>query len=240
MQKIFLFAFSFSAFCLHAQTSKKPAIPVKKPMAAKPVATGSLKTFQDSASYALGLNIAQSLKKDLSGLNTNIMMDAMKSVFNNQPAKLDEAMVRSLLMDLSKKEQEKQSQKVIDEGQAFLNKNKTNPNIKTTASGLQYEVIKQGTGDKPSAGDTVVCNYRGFLIDGTEFDNSYDRGEPLSIPLDVVVKGWTEGMQLMPVGSKYKLYIPQELGYGLNRAGQIPPGSALIFEIELLDVKKAR
>ena len=125
----------------------------------------------------------------------------------------------------------------ITAGEKFLAQNKTKPGVKTTASGLQYEVIKEGTGVKPTAADTVVAHYSGKLLNGTEFDNSYKRGQPLTIPVSGVIKGWTEALQMMSVGSKYKLYIPYQLGYGLNDMGPIPAGSVLIFEVELLDVK---
>ena len=124
-------------------------------------------------------------------------------------------------------------------GNTFLAENKKRPGVKSTASGLQYEVITEGTGVKPEATDSVTCNYRGTLINGTEFDNSYSRGQPVTFALDRVIHGWTEGLQLMTVGSRYKFYIPYTLGYGPFDNGPIPGGSALIFEVELLNVKKA-
>lgn len=126
----------------------------------------------------------------------------------------------------------------IEAGQKFLAQNKTKAGVKTTASGLQYEVITEGTGPKPTATETVEVNYMGTLLDGTEFDNSYKRGQPISFPLNRVIAGWTEGLQLMPVGSKFKFYIPYNLGYGLNGNGAIPGGSTLVFEVELLSIKK--
>ncbi|HLG41431.1 MAG TPA: FKBP-type peptidyl-prolyl cis-trans isomerase, partial [Chitinophagaceae bacterium] len=128
----------------------------------------------------------------------------------------------------------------IDAGNAFLENNKKRPGVKVTASGLQYEVITEGTGIKPAKADTFVCHYRGTLIDGTEFDASYNRGQPLIYPVTAVIPGWTEGLQLMPAGSKYKFYIPYKLGYGVfGSPPAIPGGAALIFEVELLDVKKS-
>lgn len=122
-------------------------------------------------------------------------------------------------------------------GQAFLAQNAQEPGVMTTASGLQYKVITEGSGARPTATDTVTVHYRGTLIDGTEFDSSYSRGEPISFPLNGVIAGWTEGLQLMTVGSKYMLYIPSELGYGAQGAGAaIPPNSTLIFEVELLAI----
>ena len=123
---------------------------------------------------------------------------------------------------------------------AFLEQNKTRPGVKTTASGLQYEVVKEGTGPKPGPTDSVTCNYKGTLINGTEFDNSYTRGEPITFPLNRVIPGWTEALQLMTVGSTYKFYIPYNLAYGVNDNGPIPGGSALVFQVDLLDVKKAQ
>jgi FKBP-type peptidyl-prolyl cis-trans isomerase len=128
--------------------------------------------------------------------------------------------------------------KKIEAGEKFLAENKKKSGVKTTASGLQYEVIRQGDGIRPTAADTVEVNYAGTLIDGFEFDNSYKRGQSISFPLNGVIRGWTEGLQLMTAGSKYKFYVPQQLGYGMNDMGSIPGGSVLVFEIELLNVKK--
>ncbi|GAB3415616.1 FKBP-type peptidyl-prolyl cis-trans isomerase [Niabella aquatica] len=224
-----------------AQTKAKPktTTPVKKPVVTQNVNTQApLKNLADSASYAIGQNIAQSISKDLKSLNKDAFLQAIKNIFDSKAPKFSEEQLRSILTQFSQQEQESEAKATIDTGRAFLEKNKTNPGVKTTASGLQYEVIKEGTGDKPGASDTVVCNYKGTLTDGTPFDNSYDRGAPLTIHVSNVIPGWTEGLQLMSKGSKYKFYIPQELGYGLRGAGDIPPGSTLIFEVELLDIKK--
>ena len=133
----------------------------------------------------------------------------------------------------------KMNAKLAEPGEKFLEENAKRPEVKTTESGLQYEVLTEGKGAKPTATDKVKVNYKGMLIDGTVFDSSYDRGEPISFQLNQVIPGWTEGLQLMPVGSKYKLYIPYKLGYGERGAGNtIPPYSALIFEVELLGIEK--
>ena len=142
------------------------------------------------------------------------------------------------MMQFINQGQEAKAKPNISAGQKFLATNKTKQGVRTTPSGLQYEVITEGTGIKPTASDTVVTHYRGTLIDGTEFDNSYNRGQPATFPVGGVIKGWTEALQLMPAGSKYKLYIPHNLAYGTNETGPIPAGSVLIFEVELLEVKK--
>ncbi|SDC11583.1 FKBP-type peptidyl-prolyl cis-trans isomerase [Niabella drilacis] len=226
---------------LLAQSKAKPKpTTVKKPaVAPAPAAASSLKTLTDSASYAIGVNIAQSMKKDLGDINTNIMMGAMKATFEGKKPLLDDDILMNVIMAYSEKAKEAEAKITIDAGRAFLARNKTQPGVTTTASGLQYIVLKEGTGEKPGPTDTAICNYRGSLLDSTEFDNSYDRGEPLTIPVSGVIKGWTEGLQLMSKGAKYKFFIPYELGYGLRGAPPtIPGGSVLVFELELVDVKK--
>ena len=235
---------SLSSFSLSAQTKAKPKpVPAKKP--ATVTATPNTQHFsnlQDSLSYALGINIAQSLKKDIgSDLNPTILVDAMKGVFNNKTQLMDDETLMGVIRTYSERAKEKEAAGTINAGTTFLEQNKTKPGVKTTTSGLQYLVLKEGSGEKPAATDTAICNYKGSLIDGTEFDNSYDRGEPLTIPVNAVIKGWTEGLQLMSKGAKYQFFIPYELAYGLKGAPPtIPGGSTLIFEVELLDVKKGK
>ncbi|WP_026309626.1 FKBP-type peptidyl-prolyl cis-trans isomerase [Niabella aurantiaca] len=241
MKYIFTIGFlAAGSLSLLAQPKAKPKpATAKKPVPASASATAPLKTMADSASYAIGVNIAQSMKKDLGDLNTGILLDAMKATFDGKKPLLDEDALMNVIMAYSEKAKEAQAQATIDAGHTFLEKNKTQQGVKTTASGLQYLVLKEGTGEKPGAADTAICHYRGSLLDSTEFDNSYDRGEPLTIPVSGVIKGWTEGLQLMSKGSKYRFFIPYELGYGLRGAPPtIPGGSVLIFEVELLDVKK--
>ncbi len=227
---------------LLAQTTK-PKTPVKttKPVAAKPVPALALRNLADSASYALGVNVASSLKmQGMEKINTKIMEQAMKDVFAGKSTLIDDNSSFTVLNAYSNKMQEAKSKAVIDSGTAFLARNAKRPGVKTTASGLQYEVITEGTGAKPLATDVVTAHYSGTLINGEEFDGSRKHGtEPISFPLNRVIAGWTEGLQLMSVGSKYKLYIPYNLGYGLHGSPpKIPGGAALIFEIELVDVKK--
>ncbi|HMR92564.1 MAG TPA: FKBP-type peptidyl-prolyl cis-trans isomerase [Chitinophagaceae bacterium] len=201
-----------------------------------------LKTLADSAGYALGVNIGSSLLfQNMTEINTDMITKAIGEVLSNQPTLIDENMALTVLNNYANKMQEEKSQQIIDSGRAFLERNKLRPEVKVTASGLQYEVIREGTGIKPAALDTFVCHYRGTLIDGTEFDASYNRNEPLVYPLNQVIRGWTEGLQLMAVGSHYKLYIPHELGYGVHGSPPaIPGGAVLVFELELLDVKKRK
>ncbi|AHF14886.1 FKBP-type peptidyl-prolyl cis-trans isomerase [Niabella soli] len=237
---------SLGTISISAQT-KKPA-PVKKTAPVKTTAAATagstaivLKNMADSASYAIGVNIAQSMKKDLGDLNTTVLLNAMKSTFDGKAPLMNDEVSEKIMMAYSEKVKENQSAATIKEGKDFLEKNKTAAGVKATASGLQYVVLKEGAGEKPTAADTVICHYKGALLNGTEFDNSYDRGEPLTIPVSGVIKGWTEGLQLMSKGSKYKFFIPYDLGYGLRGAPPtIPGGSTLVFEVELLDVKKGK
>jgi len=221
---------------IHAQ-SKQPVKPVVK--TTKPVPATSaliLKTEADSASYALGMNIAQSLNRDLGNLNTKLIAQGLQDVFDKKPAKFDDGTIYNILSAYSSKVLEENAHA---QQKTFFDTIKTKAGIKITESGLHYLVIKEGAGVKPTASDSVTVHYRGTLPDGTEFDASYERNEPLIIQLGNVIPGWTEGLQLMSVGSNYKFYIPYQLGYGLRGAPPtIPGGSPLIFEVELLEVKK--
>jgi FKBP-type peptidyl-prolyl cis-trans isomerase len=234
MKQLMLFSVSlFIAGSLFAQTGVKPKTP--------PVVQPALKTLSDSASYAIGVSVATFYKEQgIANINTALVSTAMKDVLSGKKTRLDEAACNMIMNKAMTAAQESKSKGNINAGVAFLAKNKLKPGVKTTPSGLQYEVITEGNGAKPLATDSVTCHYKGTLLNGNEFDNSYSRGEPITFPLNRVIAGWTEGLQLMSVGSKYKLYIPYELGYGAfgTPDGSIPGGSALIFEVELLDVKK--
>ena len=238
MKKVsLLFILSAISAMVWAQPSTtKPAVK------AKPVYQGAgLKTINDSASYAIGVSVASFYKQQgISNINTALVSRAINDVLGGKKKLLDEEACNAVVTKLMNSVQETKSKPTIESGMAFLAKNKTRTEVKTTASGIQYEVITEGTGARPLAVDSVTVNYKGTLIDGTEFDNSYTRGEPITFPLNRVIPGWTEGLQLMSVGSKYKLYIPYTLAYGSNDQGPIPGGSALIFEVELLDIKKAK
>lgn len=233
MKQLFLSLALAGSLAAAAQTKT-----IAKKLAPKTTAAQPLKTLSDSASYAVGLSVANFYKQQgISKLNSAIVARAINDVALNKKTAITDAAANECLMRYSNNAQQAKSKPNITAGETFLAANKTKTGVKTTASGLQYEVLKQGAGPTPAATDTVVCNYRGTLIDGTEFDNSYKRGEPISFPVGGVIRGWTEALQLMPAGSKYKLYIPQDLAYGTNDVGSIPAGSVLIFEVELLEVK---
>lgn len=218
------------------QGSKTKPVAKAKPVAQQP----GLKSINDSASYAIGVSVASFYKQQgITSLNTALVSRAINDIMSGKKTLLDDEACNAVVTKVMNQMQESKSKPVIEEGKAFLAKNKKRPEVKTTASGLQYEVITEGTGIKPTALDTFVAHYRGTFINGTEFEASYNRGEPLIYPVSRVITGWTEGLQLMPVGSKYKFYIPYNLAYGVNDNGTIPGGSTLIFELELLDVKKS-
>jgi FKBP-type peptidyl-prolyl cis-trans isomerase FklB len=202
-----------------------------------------LKDQKDKASYSIGLNVGFTLKRQNLDLNADAFMAGFKDSMSGRKPLLTEQEVKDTMMAFEKEMQDKQEaagKKSAGDGEKFLVENKTKDGVKTTASGLQYKVIKEGTGAQPKANDTVSVNYRGTLIDGTEFDSSYKRGQPATFPVSGVIKGWTEALQLMKAGSKYQLYIPAGLAYGERGAGRdIAPNSTLIFEVELLDVKPA-
>ena len=222
---------SFGVAIAQPKTAPK-TVPAKQPV---PV----LKTLSDSASYAIGVSVANFYKQQgINKLNTTLVSKGINDILGNKKALLDDAACNNVMNTYMSKMQAEKSKPRIDSGTNFLAKNKTKPGVKTTASGLQYEVITEGTGDKPTAADSVTCHYKGTLLNGTVFDNSYDRGQPITFSLGGVIPGWTEGLQLMSVGSKYKLYVPYTLGYGAFDYGPIPGGSLLIFEVELLNVIK--
>lgn len=235
MKKISVLALALFSLTVQAQT-KKPV--VKKTTKATPASTAKpLKNLTDSASYALGLSVANFYKQQgFKDLNTAMIAKAITDVQTGKKPLFTEEQANETIMFFVNPD----LRNTIDAGKKFMAQNKTKPGVQTTASGIQYEVLKDAQGAKPNATDTVVVHYVGTLLNGTEFDNSVKRGEPIEFPLNNVIKGWTEGVQLMPVGSKYKFYIPAELGYGMNGNGPIPGGATLVFEVELLNIKKAK
>ena len=198
----------------------------------------TLATNQDSVSYALGLNIGHSLLQSGSkDLNADILACAIKDVLNGDKTKFEPQDAEQILRNYFAALEEAKHQEAISEGKAFLENNAKRPEVTTLESGLQYEILKAGEGPKPKATDKVRCHYQGTLIDGTVFDSSVRRGQPADFPVNGVIAGWVEALQLMPVGSKWKLYIPYNLAYGPRGAGgAIPPYATLIFEIELIEI----
>lgn len=242
-----------------AASTTAPAKPkTQSTTAAKPGTTAAkktpvplvLKTQKDKASYAIGMNIGkglrENLKKDAVDVDSDILLRGMKDALQgNKQLLTDEesqAALTALQTDLRKHQQEvleAESAKNSKAGEAYLAANKTKPGVVTLPSGLQYKVITEGNGPKPTAGDVIVCNYKGTLVDGTEFDSSYKRGKPAAMPVGQVIKGWTEALQLMPVGSKWQLVIPPSLGYGEKgtNGGPIGPQETLVFEVELISIQ---
>src|SRR5437868_8404766 len=199
-----------------------------------------LKDQKDKVSYSIGLNIGFNLGRQNVQVNPDVLAAGIKDAIAGK-TQLNADQVKEVMATFEKDMQQKQKaagEKNASEGAKFLEENKKKEGVKTTASGLQYKAIKEGTGAQPKATDTVTVNYRGTLINGTEFDSSYKRGEPASFPLNGVIKGWTEALQLMKAGSKYQLFVPSDLAYGERSVSpEIGPNATLIFEVELLDVK---
>ncbi|MBC8172915.1 MAG: FKBP-type peptidyl-prolyl cis-trans isomerase [Chitinophagales bacterium] len=193
----------------------------------------------DSVSYALGINIGESLQQQgLDSLNTDLVSKAMEQAFANDTTVLmDNTKALAYLNSYFQRMQQEQVTKNLEKGKAYLAENGKKPGVITTPSGLQYEVVQEGTGVMPKDGDTVVVHYTGKLAaDGLVFDSSVEKGTPVTYPLNGFMKGFTEGLKLMKVGSKYKLTIPSDLGYGQMGGGSIPPNSVLLFDLELLNV----
>ncbi len=205
-----------------------------------------LNTFIDSASYAIGKDIAASWQQQQLGINLRAVAQSLTDIAqgkNNWSQKEMQPLLRRFQQDFEKRQQSKNEEMMASmeknraAGAEFLKNNAKSKAIYTTKSGLQYKILKQGEGKRPTANSTVKVHYTGTLIDGTKFDSSYDRGEALEFPVGGVIPGWTEGLQLMNEGSKYILYIPYNLAYGEQLVGEIPPCSTLIFEVELLEVR---
>ena len=199
-----------------------------------------LKDQKDKVSYSIGMNIGFNLSRQKVDINPDILAAGIKDSIAGKP-QLTQDQVKDVMAQFEKDMEQKQKQageKNKTEGAKFLEENKKKPGVKTTASGLEYKVEKEGTGPQPKPTDMVTVNYRGTLIDGTEFDSSYKRGQPATFPVTGVIKGWTEALQLMKVGSKYQLWVPPSLAYGERSVSpEIGPNAALIFEVELLDAK---
>jgi FKBP-type peptidyl-prolyl cis-trans isomerase FklB len=216
-------------------TAKKPAVPL------------TLTTQKDKASYAIGMNIGKSMHRDGVDIDSSILLRGLKDGMSGaKPLITDDeakAALTALQADLRKRQEEKLQVEIETNkkaGEAFLAENKTKDGVVTLPSGLQYKILTEGTGPKPAATDTVVCNYKGALLDNTEFDSSYKRGQPATFPVSNVINGWKEALQLMPVGSKWQLVVPSDLAYGARGGPQgsgIGPNATLVFEVELISIK---
>lgn len=241
------------------QDAAKPADTAKAPEAKAEVkqdkdgkaASAAFATFEETSAYAIGQSMGRYISNTLDRqqalgvkLDDAVILQGVKDGLSKH-SKLSDEQLEKALKDYDQKINEAAAKKAADEskanlekGKKFLEENAKKKGVTTTKSGLQYEVITEGKGTKPKASDMVKVHYTGTLIDGTKFDSSYDRKEPAEFPLDHVIPGWTEGVQLMTVGSKYKFYLPAELAYGEQGAGSIPPNSVLVFEVELLSIGK--
>jgi FKBP-type peptidyl-prolyl cis-trans isomerase FkpA len=210
------------------------------------IAVDKLTTDKEKVSYMVGMDMSKGLQQIKGEIDLAVVIQALQDGINGKPSLLSEAEAQTVRQTFVQKLQSSQqaqmkesAEKNKKEGEAFLAANKSKAGVKTTASGLQYQVVTEGKGPKPAATDTVKVHYTGTLLDGTKFDSSVDRGEPATFPLNGVIPGWTEALQLMPVGSKYKLWIPGNLAYGdRGTPGPIGPNATLIFDVELLEIVK--
>ena len=235
-----------------AATTPKAATTAKAPVkktatAAKPAtAAPALTTRTQKFSYALGMYLgggnAQMLKKQAVDFDPALVGQGVKDAMAGGKTRLTEEEMKAVLTEVQNEKTQEVANKNKSEGDAFLAANKGKEGVVTLPSGLQYKILTAGTGAKPTASESVVCNYRGTLVNGTEFDSSYKRGQPATFPVTGVIKGWTEALQLMPVGSKWQLFVPSSLAYGENGQprGGIGPNTALLFEVELISIEKPK
>jgi FKBP-type peptidyl-prolyl cis-trans isomerase FklB len=252
--QLMLASFVSAVFVAGSATAQVKKPTVKKPVSAKPATAArpassgtQLATTQDSVSYSIGVFMAQNLKQQgISDLNSALLTKGLVDALSGQSTRLSQAECSQVMNNYMQKQMAVRNAEGIKAsaenkkiGTAFLTENKAKAGVVTTASGLQYSVEKEGTGAKPTATDRVKVHYTGKLLDGKVFDSSVERGQPAEFGVNEVIKGWTEALQLMPVGSKWKLYIPSDLAYGDRGAGaDIKPGSTLVFDVELLDIVK--
>jgi FKBP-type peptidyl-prolyl cis-trans isomerase FklB len=221
-------------------TTHKSATAAAKP---KPL---ELVTDKDKQSYAIGLNVGKSLHRDSIDVEPKFVLQGIEDALGDGKLLLTDEQIKTVMTELQTQVRQQQEEKRLalvesnkKDGAAFLAANATKEGVVTLPSGLQYKILVAGTGPKPSATDTVVCNYRGTLLDNTEFDSSYKRGQPMTFRVGGVIKGWTEALQLMPVGSKWQLFIPPDLAYGDRGQGPGGPNATLIFEVELVSIQPA-
>ncbi len=237
-----------SAFASYAEDAKPSPSP-----SGSPAPTSTFKDEKDKVSYSLGVDIGRTLQKFQLDLNEAALSQGIADVLDSKPMAMTDQELQTTLQAFQQKMMQKQQDAMAKkqeemktvaaknkaDGKKFLDDNSKKPGVKTTASGLQYKVIKEGSGDKPKDTDVVETNYRGTTIDGKEFDSSAKHGSTASFPVNGVIKGWSEALKLMPVGAKWELYVPADLAYGAEGYGDdIAPGSTLVFEVELLNIKK--
>ncbi len=237
--------FSIGAWAQQPSTTTKPGTAAGSSSASGNGQSSAFKTDKEKQSYAIGENIGNNLKSDGLDVDPNIVAQGLKDAMTGaksqmSDAEMQEAMGKLREQVVARKQEEMQRAGEANKkaGEAFQAANKAKEGVVTLPSGLQYKILQAGTGPKPAATDTVTCNYRGTLVDGTEFDSSFKRGEPATFGVNQVIKGWTEALQLMPVGSKWQIVLPPDLAYGSKGAGNaIGPDSTLVFEVELLSIK---
>ncbi|RDV24053.1 FKBP-type peptidyl-prolyl cis-trans isomerase [Alteromonas aestuariivivens] len=203
--------------------------------------TDKFSTVETQASYGIGYQMGQQLQSNpFEGLTLDAVVEGIRDAFNGEAQQVDNEALREAFGQIHQRMQAAKAEKAkafIEEGANYLAENAKREEVTVTESGLQYEVLAQGDGEKPTADSTVRTHYHGTLIDGKVFDSSYDRGQPAEFPVSGVIKGWTEALQMMPVGSKWRLYVPHDLAYGEQGAGAaIAPYSTLVFDVELLDI----
>lgn len=217
------------------------------PAASSPAIPG-LPTQKDRLSYAIGMNIGAGMHKDNLDIDPDVLLRGLKdgmsggkTLMTDEQARDEITQLRTQMMAKMQAKQQQESEENKKQGDAFLAANKTKPGVVALPSGLQYKILTAGTGPKPTATDSVKCNYKGTLINGTEFDASEKHGGPATFPVNGVIKGWTEALQLMPVGSKWELYVPADLAYGARGAPpDIGPNATLIFQVELLSIEQPK
>ena len=226
--------------------TKALALAIAATVAMPVLAIDKLTTDREKVSYMVGMDMSKGLEQIKGEIDMAIVMQAMQDTLAGKPLLMTEQESQAVRQTFIQKlqaaqagKQKEQAEKNQKEGAAFLAANKSKPGVKTTASGLQYQVVTEGKGPKPKATDQVKVHYTGTLVDGTKFDSSVDRGEPTTFPLSGVIPGWTEGLQLMPVGSKYKFFIPANLAYGDQAPPNIGPNATLVFDVELLEIVDA-